>query len=284
MITICRIVAVLMALTAFPRICAQCVYTPEDSIAIEQLLRLPSEEERGTLFFARQFLGRPYVAHTLEGNLQEHLVVNTRQLDCTTLVETVLSLTLCAYRNDTTFEAYCRQLQQMRYRHGRIDGYPSRLHYFSDWIRDNTRKGLIEEVQTPVSPFTAVQLLNINYMSQHSQSYEALSRNPAFLPIIAEQERRLSGLRFRYIPKHKVTNSQELRDAVADGDIIAITTSKAGLDVAHLGFALWRGDGLHLLNASSIHHKVVVEPMTLRQYLDQHPSFTGLRIIKLLKP
>lgn len=284
MITFNRILAFLFSLLAVNTANAQLVYTAEDSVTIEHLLRQPSYGERGTLFFARQLLNRPYVAHTLEGNPVEMLVVNTRELDCTTLVETVVSLTLCSYRNDTTFAAYCRQLQQLRYRHGRLDGYPSRLHYFSDWIRDNTRKGLIEEVQTPTSPFTAVQLLNINYMSQHPQSYEALRRQPGLLPVIAEQERRLTGLRFRYIPKHNVGNSREMHDAVADGDIIAITTSKAGLDVAHLGFAVWRPDGLHLLNASSIHHKVVIEPMTLGQYLDQHPSFTGIRVIKVLKP
>ena len=84
-----------------------------------------------------------------------------------------------------------------------------------------------------------------------------------------------------FIPKREVKNTQAMRQAVHDGDIIAITCSKPGLDIAHLGFAVWRADGLHLLNASSIHKKVVEEPMTLGQYLKKHASHTGIRVIKV---
>ena len=75
--------------------------------------------------------------------------------------------------------------------------------------------------------------------------------------------------------------TEALRKAVSDGDIIAITCNKPGLDIAHLGFAVWQKDGLHLLNASQIHKKVVQEPMTLYQYLQKHPSHTGIRIIRI---
>ena len=40
---------------------------------------------------------------------------------------------------------------------------------------------------------------------------------------------------------------------------------------------------LHLLNASSIHKKVVLEPMTLYQYMQKHPVQTGIRVIRLQK-
>ena len=96
-------------------------------------------------------------------------------------------------------------------------------------------------------------------------------------------ERQVSGAQFRYIPKKLVGNKKLLRDAVRDGDIIAITCNKAGLDIAHLGFAVWKRDGLHLLNASQIHKKVVSEPMTLYRYLKKHPSHTGIRIIRINK-
>jgi hypothetical protein len=74
------------------------------------------------LHFARKFIGRPYVAHTLEVNDQEQLVVNTRQLDCTTLVENVTALTLCVYRNLYTWRDFQNALVEMRYRDGRLDG------------------------------------------------------------------------------------------------------------------------------------------------------------------
>lgn len=236
-----------------------------------------------TLHFARQLLGRPYVAHTLEVNREEQLVVNTRELDCTTLVENVVALVLCMQRHLYTARDFMNALVEMRYRGGIIDGYVSRLHYFTDWIEDNTRKGLVKEQQGPVPPFTAMQTIRLGFMSQHPQYYEALKAQPALVPLIKATEDSLNGRQYRYIPKQDVRNSEALRRAIHDGDIIAITCNKAGLDIAHLGFAVWRADGLHLLNASQLHKKVVEEPMTLGQYLQQHPSHTGIRVVRINK-
>lgn len=258
---------------------AQCVYQQKDSLRIVSLLQ--NDSLKTTLDFARQFLGVPYVAHTLEGNDEECLVVNTRQLDCTTLVETVTALTLCAHRGEKTFDDYKRMLTQFRYRGGRMQGYVSRLHYFSDWIRDKQLMGFVSEIQQPNPPFTAVQKVNVSYMSSHPQAYQALKAHPEWLPIIASQEKDLTGLTARFIPKSQVSNNKALRQAIHDGDIIAIVCSKKGLDIAHLGFAVWRKDGLHLLNASQLHHRVVEEPMTLGQYLSKHPSHTGIRILRI---
>lgn len=251
---------------------------PADSVMITRLLQ---SGNGSTLDFARKFLNVPYVAHTLEVNSHERLVVNTRQLDCTTLVETVVALKLCAEKGMKSFSDYARMLQRLRYRHGKLDGYESRLHYFSDWIDDKKAMGLVEEIQAPNPPFTAVQKLKIDFMSQHPGSYKALKDNPALVKKIAATEKTLTGRTYRYIPKDNVDNTDAMRRAVKDGDIIAITCSKPGLDIAHLGFAVWRKDGLHLLNASQLHKKVVEEPMTLRQYLQKHPSHTGIRIVRL---
>lgn len=262
-----------------------CHYTSEDSLFVVNALK-DARQQKGdvcwTLFFARKLIGRPYVAHTLElFPLNEQLIVNTRQLDCTTLVETATALALCAEHRLTSFADYCEMLQKLRYRNGKVNGYPSRLHYFSQWIDDNSKMGLVAEVQREKAPFTAVQTLNISYMSTHPAAYASLANQPAYVGEIAKQEKQLTGQRFRYIPKAQVRNTADLRSAVSDGDIIAITCSKAGLDIAHVGFAVWHEDGLHLLNASSIHKKVVEEPMTLGEYLKKHVSHTGIRVVKL---
>jgi hypothetical protein len=141
----------------------------------------------------------------------------------------------------------------------------------------------VQEIQTPDPPFSAVQHVKVNYMSQHPQSYKALKAHPEYVAAIREMEQQVTGGRFRYIPKQMVRNQALLRQAVNDGDIIAITCKKAGLDIAHLGFAVWKDGNLHLLNASMLHKKVVEEPMTLYQYLQQHSTHTGIRIIRILK-
>ena len=255
-------------------------YQRIDSLTVCSLLE-QAPQGATTLWFARKLLDRPYVAHTLEGNKSEQLVVNTRQLDCTTLVETVAALYLSASEGRTTWAAFIKNLQQIRYRGGLLNGYVSRLHYFSDWIVDNESMGYVNEIQTPNPPFTSWQAVDIYYMSRHPQSYQALKSHPELVPVIRRQEQALAGRKFRYIPKDKVRYSKQLRLAVKDGDILAITCNKKGLDIAHLGFAVWQKDGLHLLNASQLHKKVVLEPMTLYQYLQKHPSHTGIRVIRL---
>jgi hypothetical protein len=257
-----------------------------DSITVCRLLSEVRRQPAGTsipLFFARQFLGVPYVAHTLETDGVERLVVNTRQLDCTTLVETVTALTQCTYRRKYSWQAFLKALTDMRYRYGVVDGYPSRIHYFTEWITQNTTTGLVSEIQQPNPPFTDVQTVCVNYMSRHPESYQALRRHSAYVESIRHMEQQLSGQKFRFIPKSRVGRSAELRRVVRDGDIIAITCKKAGLDIAHLGFAVWRNGNLHLLNASQLHKKVVEEPMTLWQYLKKHPSHTGIRVIRINK-
>ncbi len=259
-------------------------YTKADSLKVVGLLEFASElsgRANVTVFFARKLLGLPYVAHTLEVNRRERLVVNLRQLDCTTYVENVVALTMCARQKAYTFNAFCDNLRTIRYRGGSVPHYVKRLHYFTDWIEDNTAKGLCREVQAPVPPFTAVQDVNVYYMSTYPEKYKMLKDNPEYVPQIAETEKALNKKSFRYVPKSAVKNTALLRSTIKDGDILALTTTLKGLDIQHVGFAVWHDDGLHLLNASSLRRKVVEEPLTLYSYLQRQRTMTGVRVVRL---
>lgn len=270
-------------------ICAQrCHYTAADSILVENLLANPpacansAKSADDLLFYARKFLDVPYVGHTLELYPDdERLVLNTRELDCTTYVDVVVALTMCARRGETSFRQFVRQLHQQRYWGGICDGYPSRIHYFSDWIRDNTALGFVEEVQQPNPPFTAVQTVKVGYMTTHPDAYISLKKHPEFIPVIAKQEKALTGKKFRYIPNNQVKDSRDVREAVHNGDVIGIVTTADGLDIAHLGIAVWHDDGLHMIDASSLHKKVVEESITLRRYLERRKNAVGIRIVRL---
>ena len=271
----------LLLLSLLPaRLAAQVTYQSADSITVCHLLQ-QAPRQASTLWFARHFLGVPYVAHTLEVNPVEQLVVNTREQDCTTFVETVVALTLCTERYQQSWSDYLAMLQRLRYRGGVLKGYTSRLHYFTDWIDDKQHMSLVKEIQEPRPLFKAEQRIQLNYMSRHPSAYQALAAHPEWVSVIRQQEQALSGRTYRYIPKASLGDSPLLRKTIHDGDIIAITCNKPGLDIAHLGFAVWQSDGLHLLNASMMRKKVVVEPMTLQQYLKKHPSHTGVRIIRI---
>lgn len=264
-------------------------YTREDSLKVVRLLdkaaRLPADADR-TLFFAGEFVGTPYVASTLEVNPEEELVVNLRQLDCTTLVENVVALVLTARESRPSFAAFCRHLERIRYGGGVLDGYASRNHYFSEWIESNERLGLVREVRGEPAdgyrPFTAVQRLELNYMSTHPDAYPMLKGRPEEISRIRSKEKLLQGVEVRYVPLSALDQGKATLGAIHDGDILAIVTRKKGLDTSHLGFAVWQGGRLHLLNASSIHKKVVLEPMTLARYMRKHPSQLGVRVVRVI--
>ena len=273
----------------FPcRLSAQ-TYTRADSLKVVQLLAEAASQEGDTnwmLFFAEKFIGTPYVASTLEVNEEEKLVVNLRQLDCTTLVENVVALTLTVREPVPSFAAFCRNLEKIRYRGGVRDGYASRNHYFSEWIASNEKLGVVDEIrgkkEEGYRPFVAVQRLELDYMSTHPSAYPMLEGNAGELRRIRTNEQAFDGQAVRYVPVSWLGKGQEELGDIHDGDILAIVTRKKGLDTSHLGFAVWKEGRLHLLNASSIHKKVVLEPMTLRQYMQKHASQLGVRVVRVI--
>jgi putative xylanase len=120
-------------------------------------------------------------------------------------------------------------------------------------------------------------------MSQHIDNYPMLKAHPEWIQAISKMEQQLTGKKFHYIPKAQIANTSLYRKTIKDGDIIAIITSKKGLDTSHIGIAVWHKDGLHMLNASQIRHKVVEEPMPLRTYMSKHPMQIGIRIVRIGK-
>ncbi len=259
-------------------------YTVSDSTKVMQLIstaRRTPDNGKQFLNIAKQFIGTPYVAHTLDQSPTERLVVNISQVDCTTYVEYALAIHLCLKNKKYTFRDFCHYLAHIRYANGKVS-YATRNHYFTHWINNNAHNRYISEKKTKQYPFTATQTINVNYMTTHSQQYQMLRNNPQRKTQIRKLQQSINRQQYPYIPKANIRNTAQLRSIISDGDIIAIVTQKKGLDIAHLGIALWRKDGLHLLNASSIHKKVIIEPMTLRQYLHKHKTHLGIRVIKVL--
>ena len=267
-------------------------YQRSDSLTVVGLLqkgaRQPSNDNL-MLFYAQALVGKPYVGQTLEVNPKEELAVNLRELDCTTLVENVVALTLTTHQSSTRFSDFCANLQRIRYHNGKLDGYASRNHYFSEWIASNESMGIVSEVKGKNKdsrgafyPFVEAQTLACTYMSTHPDRYPMLKDDKAALRLIKENERRINGRTVRYVPRRLLDKSRKELGSIQDGDILAIVTKKEGLDVSHLGIAVWGKDGkLHLLNASQIHKKVVLEPMTLAEYMKKHPTQLGVRVIRV---
>lgn len=259
-------------------------YWRSDSVKVVRLLRqAPMKESMGDqiIYFARKLLGLPYVAKTLEKNKEERLVVNLRQLDCTTFLESVLSLARTRQQDQLTFENYCDNLRHIRYRDGRVD-YVDRLHYFAYWIECNEREGIVKSIQQPNPPFRAVINWPINFMTTHRHLYPMLEAHPEWTDDIKQMEDSVLGLHMRYIPKSDLANSKLMRSVIQNGDLIAIVTNKQGLDTSHVAFAVWHKDGLHILHASSFKKRVIEDSSTLYQYLSRHKSQIGILVARAI--
>lgn len=220
------------------------------------------------------FLQTPYVGGTLDKNEKEILVVNLHQLDCTTYLENVSAFSQSLGNPD--FLNFSKNLKLIRYRNGKIKDYASRLHYFTDWIIDNEKKGLITNITKEIGGETYNK--TINFMSEHISSYPALTRDSSLIKKIIETEKRLNSHTFFYIPEDKI---QQVEGKIHDGDFIAITTNIKGLDISHTGIAIHLNNRLHLMHASSKEKKVVISDLPLAEIIQKNRLQSGIQVARV---
>lgn len=250
-----------------------------DAAEVQRLLA--DKSLKTPLDFARKFLGRPYVAATLEVADPEQVVVNLQGLDCATLVETSQALAMTRREGKTDVASYTRNLEKIRYFNGKNRGYTSRLHYLSFWMADLTKRKVAKEVLLPQT-LTQPLEIRLNYMSTHADAYPFLKNHPERVREIAQLERKYSGKVGRFLPKSNAGLSRQQLGAIHDGDIITVVTQKAGLDYSHQGIAFWGNDGkLHMLHASSERKRVIADERTLEDYLKRISHARGIRVFRI---
>jgi hypothetical protein len=257
-------------------------FQPKDREIVESIIT-QNAHERGIetselmIKVASFFLETPYVAHTLETGADEKMVINLRELDCTTYAENVLALVRTIKSKEQTFDRFVNELEKIRYRNGIRNGYLSRLHYFSDWIYENHKKKNVKDMSGEIAHILYPNI--VNFMSTHPASYKVLDEHPELVEELKRTEGTISERMAWYIPKNKIA---EFEDQFKNGDIVAITTHIDGLDVTHVGLVFWRDGRVRLLHASSKEMKVVITSETLEEYLQGSRSATGIMIARPL--
>lgn len=273
---------VILFLTAQVSFAQQITCSPADKKAFEnKIVEIDGLLERdfGETLVAvgKTFMGIPYVAKTLEIGEKESLVINLQGLDCTTYVENVLAFSLLLRDGKADFDSFTDTLKTIRYKDGILDGYGSRLHYFTEWIRNNQQKGLLKDITAEVGGIEVNK--DINFMGTHRELYPFLKDDANFEKILAT-ERELAKESFCYLPQDQIEANEHL---IQIGDIIALTTSINGLDVTHTGIATREKDGrIHLLHASTGSKKVEVSELPLAEYLKKIKKNTGILIARPL--
>jgi hypothetical protein len=234
----------------------------------------------------RSLVGTAYVPGTLEVEGPEQLVINFTGLDCVTFVENVWALAAVVKSgvveridDRAAVEAeYERVLRTLRYRNAFIDGYASRLHYFSDWIADGERKLVVEDVTRGLGGIPDVE--PVNFMSTHPEAYRQLA-DPEVLEEIMETEARLGARGRYYLPENDIAG---VADRIQDGDIIAATSTVDGLDVAHTGLALWVDGTLRLMHAPLVGEAVQISDESLAERILRLEAQDGIIVARPREP
>ena len=250
----------------------------KDSLFFVQKLRI-AQAQKGTsaqvMAVAQSFLGTPYQHGTLEGASSEHLVVNLSGLDCWTFVENCLATALCTSDSQASFDTYKNHLRTLRYWGGTVNGYGSRIHYFTGWILQAEKLGFIRDLTKDLG---GVELhKKVSFITDNPHLYPKLKDTTAKQKVFVAQKR-IDAHPWYFIPKAKIA---AMEANIQDGDIVVLTSSKKNLDVEHQGFAIRQADGkVHLLHASSTFKKVMIATRPLAEYVTRIPSMSGIMVCR----
>lgn len=246
------------------------------------------------------FVGWPYTPQTLEapwleaaeagapmdGSL-ERLVINLREFDCVSFVESVLALTWFVRTHgsdllgepETARSTYEDLIVSLRYRDATMDGYASRLHYFTEWLGDNARRGSLQLIHPDLDP--AFDDEPIDFMTTHIEAYPALADDPETVERIRRMEARLNAdLPRPWVPGDRIS---AVSDRIRTGDVIAATSIVEGLDVAHTGIAIRLDGEIHLMHAPLVGSEVQISPVPLADRIARIEGQDGILVARPLE-
>lgn len=226
----------------------------------------------GIQAIADQFVGMPYAAHLLDQTPTETLFVSLREFDCLLFVETVLAMAQGIVKQDYSATTMTHRLQEQRYVNGEINGYCSRLHYFSQWISENQRRGIVEDM-TP--SFGGIPLnKTLNFMSTNWKKYPKLVESEKEHQCIQHMEATIDASQVRYIPISEIHHHYAQLQA---GDIVAIATRISGLDVTHTGFVYRTSQDVGLIHAAPGGVRISTD---LQTYVSRVEDAIGIIVVR----
>ncbi len=257
------------------------------ALRAEGLCRKESPFGRGVTRVGELAAGTPYEPSTLEAYLRsggdptgtEPLTLSLTRFDCVTLVEACLAVARVADDSGRpTWERFGREVERMRYRGGERAGYASRLHYFSEWIADGEKRGLLRDLGAELGGVEDARPLR--FMTGHRTSYPALAADSAFREI-GRIEQRLDGNARRLVPRDRIP---AVVDRIETGDVLGFGTTISGLDVTHAAFAYRDSGGiLRVLHAPLSGGVVEVTRATLPEYVAAIRRASGILIARPLR-
>jgi len=204
--------------------------------SVQNKVNLPTGEL--ALEIAKNFLGTPYVAFTLEV-VPESLQVFLDKTDCILFVElcSCMALTLKGEKivqgsfpeyTKPSYALLCHNIQNMRYRKGVVDGYASRCHYTSEWLIQAAGNHVLYEYTSSLGKLYDQEF---SFMSSHHKSYPQLIDDAVEAAKVARTEQWLNGQGPYWIISQEDLFKDEIISQIKDGDIITFISTQKGLDL-----------------------------------------------------
>ncbi len=208
-----------------------------------------------TEYFFRQLMEGGSSTEFTQPMEEEHLMVSLSHVDCTTVMEDVLSLALCYRDGRTTLDDLKDYYRRMHYQDGVIS-FATRNHYFTWIMQSAIKEGFVERIcpDEPVFPFTGVQDMQPSYMTRNKYLFRPQMDNNENHKAIALRQQQ--GVRFTYIPRELLNMPQDSElGVIRDGDILAVVCDQhswaRGVEIKHLLIAKWIDGRLHFYHAST---------------------------------
>ncbi len=176
-----------------------------------------------TAAVGRALVGTPYKSYTLE--IDDHIEApsaNFIGMDCWTFFEIAVGFArmLDEPESQWTPARLLHYIELDRYRSGECDGgYLSRLHYLEDWLADNDRRGLVEDLTRDLGGVRSNHAAH--EMTFGWRHYRYLKANPALLRPLGRMEENVSDRPLYQIPKSRVAR---IESKLKSGDIIGIVS------------------------------------------------------------
>lgn len=259
-----------------------------DSLYLTETAELPIGEL--TAEIGKMFLGTPYKPGTLEGIPEGPCRYDFGGVDCVTFYEYSYALAAAVkrhYPRKPTFDDFCKEISLIRYKKtGYGDDstyadtllYSDRLHYSSEWIFYNLKRGLFRDV-TPVSARKAFRP-EVFFMSTHREKYPApLAEDDAILNNIIKNEKFISEQTLFFVPEEDIAG---IENELQNGDIVFITSAVEGLDYNHTGIIIVSEDSTRrIMHASSSKgiRKVIIGKR-ISEYVKSGKRHTGITVLR----
>lgn len=234
-----------------------------------------------TASIAEKMLGTPYEAGLLDV-YPERLRVYLDKTDNLHFIEACMAVAL-TYKgesigeygevNESEYDQLCENIKALRYRDGIISKFSDRIFYFSEWVEQAERLGLIEEY---TDCYGHEYSQNFSYLSDHLMYLPQIGREPNARKEILEIEKRLSANSQRAVisPEELTT---EFYECVQNGDIVSFLSDRKGEDVSKAGIVRKTQNSVQIISASYKERTVVSEDLK-----KSVADCKGIRIFRVL--